>query len=146
MKYTVLLILMLAVTPAFAQESADSAAIRAAALDYIQGYYEGNVERMTRALHPDLAKRIVDTRDGKSVVSHMTAEKLIGMTRRNSGPGTPTSERRADVEITNIYGHAATVRIDASRWVDFLHLGKVDGQWVIINVLWEMTPEDSEQP
>ena len=32
------------------------AAIRQTALDYIEGYYEGNAERMERALHPELAK------------------------------------------------------------------------------------------
>jgi len=37
---------------------ADKAAIRQTALDYIEGWYEGNSERMERALHPDLAKRI----------------------------------------------------------------------------------------
>ena len=43
------------------QGAADSAAIRATALDYIEGWYEGNAERMERALHPELAKRIVNT-------------------------------------------------------------------------------------
>ncbi len=38
---------------------ADKAAIKQTALDYIEGWYEGNAERMERALHPDLAKRIV---------------------------------------------------------------------------------------
>src|SRR5688572_9052158 len=48
-----------------AQAAPDSAAIRAAALDYIEGWYEGNTERMERALHPELAKRIVNTEHGE---------------------------------------------------------------------------------
>lgn len=147
MKYTALLVLILAATPVFAQhhedshDPADSAAIRATALDYIEGFYEGNLERMERAVHPDLAKRIVNTRDGKSVVSNMTAERLLEITGRSGTANTPVDERRADVRITDIYGHSATARIDAFRWVDFLQLSKIDGQWVIINVLWEMYPE-----
>src|SRR4051812_14973787 len=39
--------------------AADSAAIKATALDYIEGWYTGDAERMERALHPELAKRIV---------------------------------------------------------------------------------------
>ena len=70
----------------------------------------------------------------------MTAEQLIQITANRSGP-TPESERRSDVVITNIFGNAATARIDASTWVDFVQLGKVDGRWVIINVLWEMRPD-----
>jgi hypothetical protein len=23
-------------------------------------------------------------------------------------------------------------------WIDYLHLAKVDGRWVIVNVLWEL--------
>lgn len=39
----------------------DSAAIRATALDYIDGWYTGDAARMERALHPELVKRIVMT-------------------------------------------------------------------------------------
>ena len=141
MKYTVLLVLLLAATPLAAQTAADSAAIVATAHDYIDGYYTGNAERMARALSPDLAKRIVRTRGGESVVNNMTKEQLVDITSRKAGSPTPESERRSDVVITNIFGNAATARIDASTWVDFVQLGKVDGRWVIINVLWEMRPD-----
>ena len=141
MKHTALLVMLLATTPASAQTAADSAAIRATAHDYIDGFYEGNPERMERALSPDLAKRIVRVRDGQSMVNNMTKEQLVGITQRRVGNPTPEAERRSDVMITNIFGNAATVRIDASTWVDFVQLGKVDGRWVIINVLWEMRPE-----
>ena len=50
-----------------AQSSADSAAIRTTALDYIEGWYEGSSERMERALHPELAKRIVNTNPNESL-------------------------------------------------------------------------------
>jgi hypothetical protein len=32
------------------------------------------------------------------------------------------------------------VRIDAGAWVDFLQLAKWNGEWKIVNVLWELTP------
>lgn len=41
-----------AATPAQAQTAADSAAIRTAALDYIEGWYDGDAARMERSLHP----------------------------------------------------------------------------------------------
>ena len=137
-KYAALLVLLLAAAPLAAQSAADSAAIVATAHDYIDGFYTGNPERMDRALSPDLAKRIVRVRDGQSTVNNMTKEQLVGITTRKAGSPTPESERRSDVVITNIFGNAATARIDASTWVDFVQLGKVDGRWVIINVLWEM--------
>ncbi len=140
MKPAAVLLMLLAGAPLSAQTAADSAAIVATAHDYIDGYYTGNAERMARALSPDLAKRIVRTRGGESVVNNMTAEQLIDITSRKAGSPTPEADRRSDVVITNIFGNAATARIDASTWVDFVQLGKVDGRWVIINVLWEMRP------
>ena len=60
-KLCIALVLMLPVlfAEAKAQTPADTQAIKQTALDYIQDWYEGNAERMERALHPELAKRIV---------------------------------------------------------------------------------------
>jgi hypothetical protein len=30
--------------------------------------------------------------------------------------------------------------VTAATWVDYMHLAKVNGQWVIMNVLWENNP------
>ena len=141
------LVLIAALLPAaaVAQTGADSAAIRATAHNYIDGYYEGDAARMERSLHSDLAKRIVMRRTGEeSVVQHMTATQLIQITARGGGSNLPAANRRNDVEILDIFGNAAVVRIDASTWVDYLQVGKVDGEWLIINVLWELRPETRE--
>ena len=134
---------VLAVSPnaAFAQSAADSAAIRAAAGDYIHGWYEGDSARMSRALHPDLAKRIVQTdASGRSTLGHMGAAQLVAGTGRGGGRRTPKDQQRADIRVLDIFGNTASVRIDAADWVDYLHLAKSDGRWVIVNVLWELRP------
>ena len=46
----------------------------------------------------------------------------------------------ADVTILVIYGGMASVKIVAGVWVDYMHIAKVDGDWKIVNVLWEMSP------
>jgi hypothetical protein len=128
-------------TPAAAQAAADSAGIRQAALDYIEGWYEGNDERMERAVHPDLAKRIINQdQRGRSVLGHQSAMTLVQNTRRGGGKETPAAERRTDVKILDVFGNTSSVRVDAGRWVDYLHIGKWNGRWVIINVLWENRP------
>jgi hypothetical protein len=30
------------------------------------------------------------------------------------------------------------VKIVANDWIDYLQVAKVDGRWMIVNVLWEM--------
>lgn len=123
------------------QSAADSSAIRQAALDYIEGWYEGSAERMERAVHPDLAKRIVgsDAR-GRSSLGHQSAMTLVQNTRRGGGKETPAAEQRKDVRILDIFNNSASVRIDASTWIDYLHVAKWNGRWVIVNVLWENRP------
>ena len=133
--------LVLAV-PAAAQTAADSAAVRASALDYAEGWYEGSTERMTRALHPELVKRIVmwDSTTRRSVLSTMGASALVNATGHGYGAKTPKEKQEKDVRILDLYQNAGVARITMADWVDYLQLAKVDGRWVIVNVLWERKP------
>src|ERR1043166_8115741 len=73
-------LLVLLVTCLRAQESAnDESAIRKPALDYIEGWYEGDAARMESALHPELAKRMIftDPKTGRSQFNHMGAMHLV---------------------------------------------------------------------
>jgi hypothetical protein len=131
--------------PAAAQTPADSAAIRQAALDYIQGYYEGNAERMERALHPDLAKRIVrqDPQGRMDRLEQMSAMTLVQITRMMAQRPVPEEARRDEVRILDVFQNTSSVRVDASAWIDYLHLARWNGEWKIVNVLWEMRREPS---
>ena len=147
MKNTIIILafLLISITGAHAQSTpsdADKAAITAAALDYIEGWYEGNAERMERALHPDLAKRIVHTNaEGRSSLGQMSAMSLVQGVKRGGGKDTPKEKQQKDVTILDVYGNTASVKIVASDWVDYLHIAKSNGRWVIVNVLWELKPK-----
>jgi hypothetical protein len=145
---THLLVLSLAALPftqAHAQSPADSAGIRQAALDYIEAYYEGDGARMERALHPELAKRIVRTgENGRSQLGQMSAMTLVLGTRAGGGKDIPAADRHKDVTIFDIYQNAASAKIYAAGWVDYLHLAKWNGRWVIVNVLWELHPKKAQ--
>ncbi len=121
---------------------ADRAAIKQAALDYIEGWYEGNAERMERAVHPELAKRIVytDAKSGRSRLDQMSAMTLVQGTRTGFGKKTPPDKQQKDVTILDVFGNTASVKIVATDWIDYLHVAKFSGKWVIVNVLWELKP------
>lgn len=135
----ILLLIFGAVISASAQTAdADKEAIKRTALNYAEGWYEGNAEKMESALHPDLAKRIVRTNpQGQSGLGQMSALTLIQGTRAGSGKQTPKEEQQKDVTILDAMGGAATVKLEMRDWVDYMHIGKFNGKWVIINVLWE---------
>lgn len=125
-----------------AMQADDTAAITATALDYIEGFYNGDAARMERALHPDLAKRIVrvNRATGKGTINHMGATELVGIARSREGKATPADKQQKDVTVLDVFGNAATVKVVANDWIDYLHVSKIDGRWVIVNVLWEMKP------
>jgi len=113
---------------------------RKTALDYIEGWYEGDAARMENALHPELAKRMISTdpKTGHSQFNHMGAMQLVQNTRRGGGNKTPKEQQTKDITILDRYNNAAVVKIVASGWIDYLEEAKFNGQWKIINVLWEL--------
>ena len=128
---------------AIAQTAADSARIKTAAMDYIEGWYAGDAARMERAVHPELVKRIVTTNAtmGHSQLESIGAMTMVLRTRAGGGSRTPPDRQQKDLTILDIFGNAAVAKIIASDWVDYLELAKWNGRWVIVNVLWELHPQ-----
>ena len=127
-----------------APTAADSAAITRAALDYIEGWYAGDAARMERALHPELAKRMVyrpSKAGARPQLDQQSAMTLVQHTRAGGGKDTPKDKQQKDVTILDVYRNAASAKIVASGWIDYLHLVRADKGWQIINVLWELKPE-----
>jgi hypothetical protein len=133
---------------ALAQNVSDETeAIRKTALDYIEGWYAGDAARMEHALHPDLAKRMISTdpKTGRSQFNHMSAMALVQRTREGGGKKTPPDRQLKEVTILDRYNNAAVVKIVASDWIDYLEVAKFNGDWKIINVLWESKPKANGQ-
>ncbi len=122
-----------------AAEADDVQAIRQVALDYIEGWYQGDAQRMERALHPELAKRMVYTENGGSQLNHQSQSDLVEGTSRRPKRSDIAAMRR-DVTILDRFQNAASVKVVAADWVDYLHVVKWNGSWKIINVLWELNP------
>jgi NADPH:quinone reductase-like Zn-dependent oxidoreductase len=116
----------------------DTELIRSVALDYIEGWYDGDAARMARALHPALVKRLVLRKEGGSVIEEMSATQLIEQTAGGGGRDTPAARRRADVRVLDVFADSASVRVDAAEWIDYMHLARWNGEWRIVNVLWAL--------
>lgn len=144
--FSLIAIVILCACAAVAQTTTpvdENAAITKTALNYIEGWYEGNAERMESALHPELAKRVVitDPKTGRSQFQHMGAMALVQGTRRGGGTKTPKEKQLKEITILDRFQNSAVVKIVASEWVDYLSVAKFNGEWKIINVLWELKPK-----
>ena len=79
-----------------AEKGGETPAIVAAALDYYEGWFDGEPERMERALHPDLVKRSLAS-DGRSVDT-ISAREMVEATADGKGrTRDPGSDRRSCV-------------------------------------------------
>ena len=131
--------LLLLAGPVRGQAGPDSAAIRATALDYIEGWYEGDAYRMERALHPHLAKRFLEEMpDGGLRLTDTSALELVQQVRAGGGSSVPAEALRTEVTILDVFQDAASVRVDAHGWIDYMHLARLGDEWKIVNVLWEI--------
>lgn len=122
------------------QQIGEHAAIRRAALDYMQGWYEGDAERMLRSLHPELVKRAIlhDPQTGAVRFSHLNQQQMVAKTQQGGGTDIPSDKRHYDVSILDVYGEIASVRAESYEYVDYLHLAPYEDRWVIVNVLWAL--------
>ena len=126
--------------------AADIGAIKQTALDYVEGWYEGNAERMERCLHPNLAKRevVVHAKTGRNALGLLSATMMTEMTRAGGGKETPTEKQQKEVIILDVWQDMASVKVVWAAFVDYLHLAKFNGEWVIVNVLWERKPSPKQ--
>ncbi|OUL25947.1 hypothetical protein BV378_14010 [Nostoc sp. RF31YmG] len=120
-----------------AADPAELAAIQATCHDYLDGQLEGDPERVARSLHPDLAKRRVlgDTPDERLGLRRMSKEELVELTRQGALK-TPKEAWSRSCTVLDVAGNIAAVRAETPWFVDFFHMGRFDGRWVIVNALW----------
>lgn len=142
MKRTIIILIVLALQFmfVFAQNTAgikDEDAIKAAVLDYADGFYSGDAARMERALHFDLNKAIPDRigPDERIVMRYSTYSGLVEMTRAKQG-FVEEGKRKTEATVININDDIANAKLTSSQFNDYLQLVKIDNQWKIVNVLW----------
>ena len=123
--------------------SSDHAVVIATALDYFEGWFDGDVTRMARALHPELAKR-APTEDDR-VLNETTAEWMLDATTKHLGKTRDVPERRIEVEVVDVYGDIASAIVRSAVYHEYLHLVRTGDGWKVTNALWQLTRE-SEQP
>ena len=113
----------------------DSEEIIQTALNYIQGWYEGNVERVDKALHPDLVKRRFIPGEKTWKVDTLW---MIDATKKGVGVLPDASESKCQVQILDIHQNIASVKITSIKYIDYLHLVRINAIWKIVDVLWDL--------
>jgi putative lumazine-binding protein len=110
----------------------DREKILASARDYIEGWLDGDAERMARCLHPALVKREALAVDPSA--ESMTRDQMIAATR--AGRGTKL-DRPYEAKILDAFADIAAVSVLSSAYMDYLHVARSGDDWLLLNVLWQ---------
>ena len=128
----------------------DEREIEAVVRDYYDGWYDGDADRMRRAVHPGLAKRAPlaalqafrpDIQGDPDSFDEDTARSMIDATAQGIGKtraGTP-EDRAIDIEIEDVYQWIASVTVRSPIYHEYLHLVRTSDGWRIANALWQRT-------
>jgi hypothetical protein len=121
--------------------STDHDAVAAVVRDYFEGWFEGDTQRMQRALHPALAKRSLRQVNRESPeLRSVTTDQMLAWTAEGQGRrADPGGDRRIDVEVVDLYGNIASVVVRSPVYREYLHLVRADDRWRIANALWHWT-------
>ena len=144
---TLVFVLILISTTIFSvarEKKSDEAQIKETILNYIEGFYEANPDRMSKALHPELAKRSIwQGPEGNSFIKPATKSLIVHVTRmqkNNKAPEmNPDQKFKAKIKIFDIEQNSASAKVSTNKlnFFDYIHLVKYNGEWKILNVLWE---------
>jgi hypothetical protein len=111
----------------------ERAAIVATVLDYFEGWFDGDAERIERALHPALAKRGPEVRS-------VTKDQMVAWTAAGEGKAEdPGPGRRIDIAVVDAHGNIASAVVDSDVYREYVHLVRTDDGWRIVNALWQST-------
>ena len=129
--------------PAHAQTAADSAAVRRAAMDYLDGFYTGDSTLHVRSIRPEVYKYgFWRQRDSvRYVGEQMQWPQFHAFTRRVKARGqAPNPSWPKDVKVLDVMNQMANVKVTAYWGTDYLLMGKFDGKWMITHILWQSPP------
>jgi len=134
----------LSLITAQSQSQQDSLSIKETTMNYIEGWYSGDSVRMSKSLHPELAKRgIVPSKDGKSMlILKATYAEMIQWTGKRPDLLKDNKDLLRKLTILEIGKNIATVKCESKDFIDYLHLARINDEWKILNAIWEFNDKE----
>ena len=129
---TILLLSALLILGNAQKKNADSLAVRATVVNYIEAYYAGDASRMAATLHPQYLKHIIH---GDRPIQEKTGGDMVEAIRSQGAADLPTAEKTERVSVMDISGDMASAKLVTPGWTDYLTLAKSNGHWKILSVV-----------
>ena len=115
----------------------DAVAIRSCILDYFEGWFDGDADRMDRALHPTLAKHALGQGpDRAETLDVTTKDEMVNLTRQGAGRRRDTPDRAIRIDVASVSGDIASVIVHSAVYVEYALLARTSDGWRIMSTLW----------
>ncbi|MGD9589090.1 MAG: nuclear transport factor 2 family protein [Pyrinomonadaceae bacterium] len=143
MKISGIFLFVIIFTVAGFGQADDRAAVKQAALDYIESVYNVNPSQAERSVHPELVKRGFFVKRGEAGYSPhaMTFTEFVELAKTYNARGSIPKDAPKEVVVFDVSDQTASVKVTAIWGIDYMHLAKYDGKWKIINILWQSPPK-----
>ena len=115
----------------------DAAAVEGCLLDYFEGWFDGDTERMDRALHPGLAKHAIgQDRSRSGTLDVTTKDEMVEATAQGRGRQRDVPDRALRIDIASVSGDIASVVVHSAVYVEYALLARTSEGWRITSTLW----------
>jgi hypothetical protein len=119
----------------------DREAVKQAVLDYVEALYEADSARIERSVHRDLFKLGFERdKDGTYKPYRMTYQELYDLAGRWNKTGRIPKNSKKEIVVYDVADQTASAKLTAMWGIDYLHLAKFDGKWMITDILWQTPP------
>lgn len=128
-------------TAAATQQPDDREAVKQAVLDYVEALYEADSSRIERSVHRDLFKLGFERdKDGTYKPYRMTYQELYDLAGRWNKSGRIPKNSKKEIIVFDVADQTASAKLTAWWGIDYLHLAKFDGKWMITDILYQTPP------
>lgn len=112
--------------------------------DYCMGFYAVDGDKVQGTCHPILSKRVVERVQGLDFdyLRSITFEEIRILGETFNADGNFDTDDRAEVDVYEIRGNVAAAKLTASVWFDYFHILRVNGEWTIVNIMFEGLARD----
>ena len=123
------------------QQPDDREAVKQAVLDYVEALYEADSSRIERSVHRDLFKLGFERdKDGTYKPYRMTYQELYDLAGRWNKTGRIPKNSKKEIVVFDVADQTASAKLTAWWGIDYLHLAKFDGKWMITDILYQTPP------
>ena len=120
-------------------QTSEQDAVRVPLENYIKGHATGNGDFMRKAFHTE--GNLIFVREG-NFMTRSFADYIAGF---DGKPAADEASRKRSIDSVDITGNAAVAKIvldyPATRFVDYMSLLKINGEWKIVTKIFYAEPK-----